>query len=99
MLVNYFAIYPNFLLTLHPDYMMTITIWPQDCGRTKLIAEWHFHPDEMAKPDFVFAGRDRVLGSDESRGLGDLRAVVSRDQLARVCAGAVLRTRETTLGI
>jgi Rieske 2Fe-2S family protein len=54
-LVNYFAIYPNFLLTLHPDYMMTITIWPQDCGRTKLIAEWHFHPAEMAKPDFVFA--------------------------------------------
>ncbi len=53
-IVNYFAIYPNLLLTLHPDYMMTITIWPQDCGRTKLIAEWHFHPDEMAKPDFVF---------------------------------------------
>jgi Rieske 2Fe-2S family protein len=53
-LVNYFAIYPNLLLTLHPDYMMTITIWPQDCGRTKLIAEWHFHPDEMAKPGFVF---------------------------------------------
>ena len=53
-LVNYFAIYPNFLLTLHPDYMMTITIWPQNCGRTKLIVEWHFHPDEMAKQDFVF---------------------------------------------
>jgi phenylpropionate dioxygenase-like ring-hydroxylating dioxygenase large terminal subunit len=53
-LVNYFAIYPNLLLTLHPDYMMTITIWPQHCGRTKLIAEWHFHPDEMAKPGFVF---------------------------------------------
>jgi len=52
--VNYFAIYPNFLLTLHPDYMMTITIWPQHCGRTRLVAEWHFHPDEMAKPDFVF---------------------------------------------
>jgi Rieske 2Fe-2S family protein len=53
-LVNYFAIYPNLLLTLHPDYMMTITIWPQDCGHTKLIAEWHFHPDEMRKPGFVF---------------------------------------------
>jgi Rieske 2Fe-2S family protein len=51
--VHYFAIYPNFLLTLHPDYMTTLTIWPQDCGRTKLIAEWHFHPDEMARPDFV----------------------------------------------
>lgn len=54
-LVNYFAIYPNFLLTLHPDYMMTITIWPVDPGRTRLIAEWHFHPAEMAKPDFVCA--------------------------------------------
>jgi Rieske 2Fe-2S family protein len=53
-LVNYFAIYPNFLLTLHPDYMMTITIWPQDAGRTRLIAEWHFHPAEMARPGFVF---------------------------------------------
>jgi len=52
--VNYFAIYPNFLLTLHPDYMMTITIWPQDAGHTRLIAEWHFHPVEIAKSDFVF---------------------------------------------
>lgn len=52
--VNYFAIYPNFLLTLHPDYMMTITIWPRDCGHTRLIAEWHFHPDEIAKPGFVY---------------------------------------------
>jgi Rieske 2Fe-2S family protein len=53
VLVNYFAIYPNFLLTLHPDYMMTITIWPQGPGRTRLVAEWHFHPAEMAKPGFV----------------------------------------------
>jgi len=53
-LVNYFAIYPNFLLTLHPDYMMTITIWPVNTGQTKLVAEWSFHPDEMTKPDFVF---------------------------------------------
>ena len=52
--MNYFAIYPNFLLTLHPDYMMTITIWPVDPGHTRLVAEWHFHPDEIAKPDFVF---------------------------------------------
>jgi len=52
-LVNYFAIYPNLLLTLHPDYMMTITIWPQAPGRTKLVAEWHFHRDEIARPGFV----------------------------------------------
>jgi glycine betaine catabolism A len=52
--VHYFAIYPNLLLTLHPDYMMTTTIWPHDCGRTRLVAEWYFHPAEIAKPNFVF---------------------------------------------
>ena len=53
-IVNYFAIYPNLLLTLHPDYMLTITIWPQAPDRTRLIGEWHFHPDEIARPGFVF---------------------------------------------
>jgi Rieske 2Fe-2S family protein len=53
-LVNYFAVYPNLLLTLHPDYMMTITIWPEAVDRTRLVAEWHFHPNEIAKPGFVF---------------------------------------------
>ena len=53
-LVNYFAVYPNLLLTLHPDYMVTVTIWPEAVDRTRLVAEWHFHPDEMAKPGFVF---------------------------------------------
>jgi Rieske 2Fe-2S family protein len=52
-LVNYYAIYPNFLLTLHPDYMLTVTIWPQSPGETRLVSEWHFHPDEIARPGFV----------------------------------------------
>lgn len=52
--VQYFAIYPNFLLTLHPDYMMTIIIWPIGPGQTRIVTEWHFHPDEIRKPNFVF---------------------------------------------
>ena len=52
--VNYFAIYPNLLLTLHPDYMLTVTIWPQAPDRTRLVSEWHFHPDEIATPGFVY---------------------------------------------
>jgi Rieske 2Fe-2S family protein len=51
-MVYYYAIFPNFLLSLHPDYMMTHTLWPQSVDRTEVICEWHFHPDEMAKPDF-----------------------------------------------
>jgi Rieske 2Fe-2S family protein len=53
-LVNYYAIYPNLLLTLHPDYMVTVTIWPQAPDRTRLVSEWHFHPEEIARPGFVY---------------------------------------------
>jgi Rieske 2Fe-2S family protein len=51
-IVNYFAIYPNLLLTLHPDYMKTVSIWPEAPDRTRLVGEWHFHPDEIARPTF-----------------------------------------------
>ena len=50
--VYYYAIFPNMLLSLHPDYMMVHTLWPQGPGRTLNICEWHFHPDEMRKPGF-----------------------------------------------
>lgn len=50
--VYYYALFPNFLLSLHPDYMMTHTIWPLAPDRTRIVCEWHFHPDEIAKPDF-----------------------------------------------
>src|SRR4029077_17309991 len=50
--VCYYTIYPNFLLSLHPDYMMTATLWPKPVDRTQLICEWHFHPAEIEKSDF-----------------------------------------------
>jgi Rieske 2Fe-2S family protein len=56
--VSYYSVYPNLLLTLHPDYMVTVTIWPKAPDRTELISEWHFHPDEIARPDFVY--RDAI---------------------------------------
>jgi glycine betaine catabolism A len=50
--VYYYAIFPNLLLTLHPDYMMTHTLWPLAADRTRIVCEWHFHPDELARPGF-----------------------------------------------
>ncbi len=52
-MVAYYALYPNFLLSLHPDYMMVHTIWPKRVDRTEVVCEWYFHPSEMAKADFV----------------------------------------------
>jgi Rieske 2Fe-2S family protein len=50
--VLYYAVYPNLLLSLHPDYMMTHTLWPRAVDCTEIICEWHFHPAEMSKPGF-----------------------------------------------
>ena len=49
--VVYFAIYPNFLLSLHPDYVMTHTLWPRAHDRTEIVCEFHFHPSELARRD------------------------------------------------
>ena len=50
--VYYYAIFPNMLLSLHPDYMLVHTLWPQSPDRTINVCEWHFHPKELARDDF-----------------------------------------------
>ena len=50
--VYYYAIFPNMLLSLHPDYMLVHTLWPIAPDRTINVCEWHFHPQELARPDF-----------------------------------------------
>jgi Rieske 2Fe-2S family protein len=50
--VYYYALLPNLLLNLHPDYMLTTTLWPRAVDRTEVVCEWSFHPDEIRKPDF-----------------------------------------------
>ena len=50
--VYYYAIFPNLLLSLHPDYMMVHTLWPIAPDRTVNVCEWHFQPSELARPDF-----------------------------------------------
>ncbi len=45
-------IYPNFMLSLAADHVATFTLWPRGPGRTQVICEFLFHPDEMAMADF-----------------------------------------------
>jgi Rieske 2Fe-2S family protein len=49
--VAYFAIYPNLLISLHHDYVMTHTLWPRAHDRTEIVCEFHFQPDELARTD------------------------------------------------
>jgi Rieske 2Fe-2S family protein len=50
--VYYYAIFPNMLLSLHPDYMMVHSLWPLAPDRTINVCEWHFQPSELANPSF-----------------------------------------------
>ena len=50
--VYYYSISPNLLLSLHPDYVMAHTLWPQGVDRTRVRCQWLFHPDTLANPEF-----------------------------------------------
>jgi glycine betaine catabolism A len=50
--VLYYTVYPNLFLSLHPDYVMVHTLWPQSVDRTQIVCQWLFHPAELSKPDF-----------------------------------------------
>lgn len=50
--VYYYTVFPNLLLSLHPDYVMAHILWPQSAGRTRVVCEWYFDPAEMARPGF-----------------------------------------------
>jgi Rieske 2Fe-2S family protein len=50
--VYYFVVWPNLLLSLHPDYVMTHQVWPIDAERSRVVCEWLFDPEVMARADF-----------------------------------------------
>ncbi|HKG33496.1 MAG TPA: aromatic ring-hydroxylating dioxygenase subunit alpha [Gemmatimonadales bacterium] len=50
--VYYYAIFPNMLLSLHPDYVMFHTLWPEAPDRTRIYCSWLFHPATLGDPTF-----------------------------------------------
>jgi Rieske 2Fe-2S family protein len=43
--VYYYSVFPNLLLSFHPDYVMAHRMWPAAPDRTRVACEWLFHPD------------------------------------------------------
>jgi glycine betaine catabolism A len=50
--VFYYSIFPNMLLSMHPEYVMVHQLWPQAPDRTLIVCDWFFHPDAFVRPDF-----------------------------------------------
>src|SRR3954462_11627316 len=51
--VLYFALFPNLLVSLHPDYVMLHTLWPRGAGRTVVVCEWYFEAETVAQAGFA----------------------------------------------
>lgn len=51
-IVDYLGIFPNLLVSLHPDYVMTHVLTPLAPDRTRIVCEWHFAPEDAARDDF-----------------------------------------------
>src|SRR2546430_778763 len=43
--VFYYSIFPNMLLSMHPEYVMVHQLWPQSPDRTLIVCDWFFHPE------------------------------------------------------
>jgi glycine betaine catabolism A len=50
--IFYYSIFPNMLLSLHPDYAMLHQLRPLSPGRTLIFCDWFFHPEAFERKDF-----------------------------------------------
>jgi Rieske 2Fe-2S family protein len=50
--VFYYSIFPNMLLSMHPEYVMVHQLWPQAADRTLIVCDWFFHPDAATRDHF-----------------------------------------------
>jgi glycine betaine catabolism A len=51
-MVIYVSVFPNVLLSLHPDYVMTHVLTPVAVDRTLIRCSWAFAPESLAQPGF-----------------------------------------------
>ncbi len=50
--VDYIVVFPNVLVSLHPDYVMTHVLTPLAPDRTRIVCEWHFAPEDANREGF-----------------------------------------------
>lgn len=50
--VYYFVLWPLAFLSIHPDYLLVHRLEPIASDRTRVVCDWLFEADTMARPDF-----------------------------------------------
>lgn len=77
--VEYIQLYPNLLLSMHPDYVMTHVLDPVTAGHTKVTCQWLFPPEAAgADPSYAVDFWDVTNRQDWEACEGVQRGVASR---------------------
>jgi len=50
--ILYFVLFPNALISMHPDYVMLHTLYPRGPGLTEVVCEWFFESRVVESEDF-----------------------------------------------
>ncbi len=84
-IVDYVQVFPNVLISPHPDYVMTHVLTPLSADRTRIECAWHFAPEDMEREDFdpsfavdfwdVTNRQDWLACESVQRGLSNPRAL------------------------
>jgi len=49
--VYYYSVFPNFFLTIQPDFVMATFLTPVSVDRSRIVCEWLFAPETLSRAD------------------------------------------------
>jgi Rieske 2Fe-2S family protein len=58
--VFYYSVFPNMLLSMHPDYVMVHQLCPKSPERTIILCDWFFHPAAAGVTDPGYNPEDAI---------------------------------------
>jgi Rieske 2Fe-2S family protein len=78
---SFVTLWPSAYVVAHVDYVRSVRLMPLSQTRTRLIAEWHFAPETLARPGFdaaeVAAFAKIVLNQDAAAAEMNQRGMTS----------------------
>ena len=51
----YYTLFPTMMLSLHPDYVVSYTVWPVSPVESRVVCEWMVHPVAPQQPGYNIA--------------------------------------------
>jgi Rieske 2Fe-2S family protein len=50
--IYYYLVWPAMFVSIHPDYLLVHRLVPTEAGHTRVVCQWLFEPETIARPDF-----------------------------------------------